>query len=339
MTEKQLAVITGASSGIGYELAFQFAQAGFDLFIVAEDDGISSAAEDLKALGIEVQTAQIDLASHEGVEQCYAEIQQLDRPIAAAALNAGIGVNGKFWETDMDDEMKLINLNVMSTTHLAKRIIQDMVARGEGGKILFTSSVAATTPGPYMAVYNASKAFVQSLALALHYELEEKGIVVTALMPDATDTNFFKRAEMQDTKVGVQEKDDPALVAKQGFEALMEGKDHVLAGSLAHRMKNMINDFIPEQTKAKMYGSVAKPGSAADVKEKEKGTEIKNENAKNKDWQVPMDIPGVEPEDYPNMKDSSGSSAVHDAGKKHPDAGPPDYTIPGYLSNKDTPKK
>ena len=265
----KLAVITGASSGIGYELAVQFAQAGFDLFIVAEDVGISQAAEDLKQLGTDVKSFQIDLASHEGCEECYAEIKKLKRPVAAAALNAGVGIDGKFWETDIDKEMNIIDLNVMSTTHLAKRIIQGMVERAEGGKILFTASIAGTTPGPYMAVYNASKAYVLSLSQALHYELKEKGITVTALLPDATDTNFFERAEMMDTKVGVAEKDDPALVAKQGFEALMAGKDQVLGGSLLHRVKNSMNDFIPEQMKAKMHAEAAKPGSAAGAKKKE----------------------------------------------------------------------
>lgn len=264
----KLAVITGASSGIGYELAVQFAQAGFDLFIVAEDAGIAQAAEELKAFSTEVKSFQIDLASHEGCEQCYGEIEKLKRPVAAAALNAGVGIDGKFWETDIDKEMNIIDLNVMSTTHLAKRIVQGMVEHGEGGKILFTASVAGTTPGPYMAVYNASKAYVLSLSLSLHYELKEKGITVTALLPDATDTNFFERAEMMDTKVGVEEKDDPALVAQQGFEALMAGKDQVLGGSLKHRIKNAMNDLIPEQTKARRYASGIKPGSAADAKKK-----------------------------------------------------------------------
>lgn len=264
-----LAVITGASTGIGYELAVQFAKHGYDLFIVAENDEITQAAQKLKQYDTEVHYLQIDLASHEACEECHRAIQSLERPVAAAALNAGIGVDGKFWETDIHKEMRLIDLNVMSTTHLAKRIIKDMVQRSEGGKILFTSSVAATTPGPYMAVYNASKAFVQSLSQALHYELKEKGITVTALMPDATDTEFFSRAGMLDTKVGAQEKDDPALVAEQGFEALMDGKDQVLAGSLKNRLKNAANDLIPEQTKAKMYADAAKPGSAAGVKTKE----------------------------------------------------------------------
>ncbi len=264
-----LAVITGASSGIGYELAAQFAQHGYDLFVVAEDAGITQAAEDLKALGTDVQSIQCDLAKADGVEQCFAAIQATRRPVEALALNAGIGVNGKFFETSLEDEINLIQLNVISTVHLAKRVIQDMVRRGQGGRILITSSVAATTPGPYMAIYNASKAFVQSFSQALHYELKEKGITVTALMPDATDTEFFERAGMEDTKVGVEEKDDPALVAKQGFEALMKGEAQVLAGSLMHRMKNAMNDLMPEQLKAKMYADITKPGSAAGAKNKE----------------------------------------------------------------------
>lgn len=264
-----LAVVTGASSGIGYELAVQFAQNGYDLLVVAEDAGIAQAAEELKALGTQVQSFQCDLAQYSGMDACFNEIRRLHRPVAALALNAGVGVNGRFFETSLDDELNLINLNVLSTVHLAKHVVQDMVARGQGGKILITSSVAATTPGQYMAVYNASKAFVQSFAEALHYELKEKGITVTALMPAATDTEFFNRAGMNDTKVGVEEKDDPALVARQGFEALMDGKSQVLAGSLKHRMMNAVNDLLPEQTKAKMYAGSAKPGSAAGKKDKQ----------------------------------------------------------------------
>lgn len=266
---KQLAVITGASSGIGYELAVQFAQAGYDLFIVAENTEIQQAAMRLQVHGTEVQSAQVDLAKPGGVDECFKHIKALGRPVDAIALNAGVGVNGKFFETSLAEETNLMQLNVLSTVHLAKHVVQDMVAQGKGGKILITSSVAATTPGPYMAVYNASKAFVQSFAEALHYELKEKGIIVTALMPDATDTNFFNRAGMQDTKVGVQEKDDPAEVARQGFEALMDGKSHVLGGSLLHRIKNATNDLMPEQVKAKMYAGATKPGSAAAVQKEE----------------------------------------------------------------------
>jgi len=264
-----LAVVTGASSGIGYELAAQFAQHGFDLLIVAEDEDIAQAAEDLKQLGTDVQSVQQDLASHKGVEAFHRAIAATGRPVEAIVINAGVGLGGKFWETDVEKEMNIIDLNVMSTVHLAKRVVQDMVERGQGGKILFTSSIAAELPGTYSAVYNASKAFIHSFAEALHYELKEKGITVTALQPGATDTNFFHRAEMDDTKVGVQKKDDPAEVAKMGFEALMAGKDHVIAGSLKTRIQNAANDLIPEQTKAKMHAKMTKPGSAAGVKKED----------------------------------------------------------------------
>jgi short-subunit dehydrogenase len=265
----KLAVVTGASSGIGYELAVQFAQAGFDLLIVAEDDGITQAAEDLKQLTPNVQSIQQDLASHEGVEAFYRAIAATGKPVDAIALNAGIGLGGKFWETDINKEMKIIDLNVMSSVHLAKRVVQDMVKRAQGGKILFTSSIAAEMPGTYSAVYNASKAFVHSFAEALHYELKEKGITVTAMQPGPTDTNFFHRAEMEDTKVGVQKKDDPAEVAKQGFEALMAGKDSVIVGSLKTRVQNAVNDLVPEQIKAGRHAKMTKPGSASEVKKED----------------------------------------------------------------------
>ena len=268
----KLAVVTGASSGIGYELAVQFAQHGFDLLIVAEDEGITQAAEDLTQLGTEVQSVQQDLASHEGVEAFYRAIAATGRPVEAIAINAGVGLGGKFWETDLEKEVNIINLNVMSTVHLAKRVVQDMVKRAQGGKILLTSSIAAEMPGSYEAVYSASKAFVLSFAEALHYELKEKGITVTALQPGPTDTNFFHRAEMDDTKVGAQKKDDPAVVAKQGFEALMAGKDSVIAGSFKTRIQNTMNDLIPEQAKAKIHAGMAKPGSAASVKPEEKAS-------------------------------------------------------------------
>ena len=271
MNEK-FAIVTGASSGIGYELAAQFAQHGYDLLIVSKGDGISQAAEDLRALGTHIESMQCDLASFEGVEQFYERIESMGRPVNVAVLNAGVGVDGKFTETSLDEEINLINLNVIGTVHLAKKITQAMVNRAQGGRLLITSSVASLAPGPYMAIYNASKAFVQSFAEALHYELKENGITVTALMPDATDTNFFERANMEDTKVGAGKKDDPKLVAERGYAALMDGKPHVFGGSLKHRIVNAVNDLIPEQTKASMYGKMAKPGSAAETTNKKKAS-------------------------------------------------------------------
>ncbi len=260
----KLAIVTGASSGIGCELAAQFAENGFDLIICSQGDRISQAAEDLRQLGTKVTEVQADLSTKEGGDTFMAAVRADGRAVSCAAINAGIGVDGPFAETDINEEVKLMNLNVIGTVCTAKHVIQDMIARGQGGKILFTSSVASLAPGPYMACYNASKAFVQSFSHALHLELKDKGISVTALMPDATDTEFFERAHMEDTKVAAGKKDDPALVAKRGYDALMDGKAQVFGGSLKHRLLNAIEDLIPEQVKAKQYAKAAKPGGAAE---------------------------------------------------------------------------
>jgi short-subunit dehydrogenase len=192
-----LAVVTGASSGIGHELARQFAEHGFDLLVAAEDDGIASAADSLRALGPPVESVQADLGTYEGVEQLVARIRSLGRPVDAIALNAGVGVGGPFLETDLQKEVELINLNVTSVVHLAKRVLPDMVARGEG-RVLFTSSIAAEMPGPFEAVYAASKAFELSFAEAIRNELKDTGVTITALQPGPTDTNFFRRADMEE---------------------------------------------------------------------------------------------------------------------------------------------
>lgn len=268
----KLALVTGASSGIGFELAAQFARHGFDLIICSEQDEINQAAAGLRQHGTEVMAVKADLATSKGVEQFMRAVQETGRPIDAAALNAGIGVDGFFGDTSLDDEMKLIQTNVVGTVHLAKLIVQDMLAKSRGGRILFTSSVASLGPGPYMACYNASKAFVQSFSHALHYELKDKGISVTALLPDATDTNFFERAGMEDTKVGQAKKDDPKLVAERGYKALMDGDAQVFGGSFKHRMLNAVEDLIPEQVKAKQYAKAAKPGSAAEDSAKKKAS-------------------------------------------------------------------
>src|SRR5215210_2120621 len=232
---RPLAVVTGASSGIGYELAKQFGEHGYDLFVAAEDAAIERAAQDLGRSGARVQFLQVDLARPEGVEQLFGAIKDTGRPVDAIALNAGVGHGGDFArDTDLDAELEIIDLNVRSTVHLAKPVITDMVAR-DSGKVLFTSSIASTMPGRFQAVYNASKAFVQSFAKALREELKHTNVTITSLMPGPTETEFFERADMLDTKVGTDEKDDPAEVAAQGFEALMNGDEQVVAGSAKNR--------------------------------------------------------------------------------------------------------
>src|SRR3954462_3912880 len=232
---RPFAAITGASSGIGYELARIFAENDFDLLINAEDD-LSEAKRTLATEGTTVETVQADLSSPGGVRELYERIQKTGRPVDALVLNAGIGEGGDFTrDTDLEQELELIDLNVRSTVHLSKLVLPDMVRRGRG-RVLLTSSIASTMPGTFQAVYNASKSFVQSFALAIRRELKGTGVTVTSLMPGPTETEFFERAHMEDTRVGSSEKDDAAEVARQGFDALMKGKERVVAGSLANRM-------------------------------------------------------------------------------------------------------
>ncbi|MBD0268040.1 MAG: SDR family NAD(P)-dependent oxidoreductase [Cyanobacteria bacterium Co-bin8] len=258
---RPLAVVTGASSGIGYELAKQFAENGFDLLITATGPSINEAAQTLQELGANVKTVQSDLSTYEGVEILYQEIVSASRPVDAIAINAGVGVGGEFArETDLRDELNLLNLNVVSTVHLAKRVVKDMVDRGEG-RILFTSSIASIMPGPFEAVYAASKAFTHSFAEALRNELKDTGVTVTSLMPGPTDTNFFDRADMDDTLADSGLKDDPAEVAKQGFEALMSGKDSIIAGSFMTKLQGNVAKVLPDTVKTALHRQIAEPRS------------------------------------------------------------------------------
>ena len=260
--ERPLAVVTGASSGIGLELAKQCADNGFDLIVVAEDPGITTAAEELRASGARVAPLQIDLSTYDGVEELYANVAGSGRPVDALLLNAGVGSGGDFVETDLRKELDLIALNVTSTVHLAKRVIPDMTARGTG-KVLFTSSIAATQPGPYEAVYAASKTFVQSFGEAIRSELADTGVTVTLLMPGVTKTNFFSRADMDDTRAGSNEKmqDDPAKVAEQGFKALMKGEEKVVAGNPTTKVMSAAGRLTPDSVKAATHKLLSKPGS------------------------------------------------------------------------------
>jgi short-subunit dehydrogenase len=184
------------------------------------------------------------------------------RPVDAIALNAGRGAGGAFaTDTALEDELEVVDLNVRSTVHLAKLVVRDMVAR-DAGRMLFTSSIASTMPGTFQAVYNASKSFVQSFALALRDELEETGVTVTSLMPGPTETEFFERADMLDTKVGASDKDDPAEVARDGFEALMKGDERVVSASLSTKLQARGSRFLPDRAKAGMHRRMAEPGSA-----------------------------------------------------------------------------
>jgi uncharacterized protein len=260
-SSRPLALVTGASKGIGLELAKQFASNGFDLVITAHSDALEEAVSTLEPLDGTVEAVRADLATADGVEQLWSRVQALGRPLAAAALNAGRGAGGAFTDTDLDDELEIIDLNVRSTVLLAKHVVRDMAARGEG-RILFTSSIASTMPGTFQAVYNASKSFVQSFALALRNELKDTDVTITSLMPGPTDTEFFERADMLDTKVGADDKDDPADVARDGFEAMMAGKERVVSASLSTKVMGRAGRFLPDSAKAEQHRKMAEPGSA-----------------------------------------------------------------------------
>ncbi|MEU7005593.1 SDR family NAD(P)-dependent oxidoreductase [Streptomyces sp. NPDC046332] len=258
----ELALVTGASRGIGLELARQFVQHGFDVVITAEDEAIDSAAEELRRYGRKVHAVRVDLADPHGVDLLMSEVQGMRRGVAAAALNAGVGQGGGFLDTDLADEQQVIDLNITSTVHLAKRLLPSMVAQG-AGRLLITSSIASTMPGSFHSVYNATKSFLQSFAQALREELKDTGVTVTSLMPGPTETDFFRRADMLATKVGQSEKDDPAKVAEQGYEALMAGKGKVVAGSLMTRAQGVANHVLPDRLKAVAHRRMAEPATGA----------------------------------------------------------------------------
>jgi short-subunit dehydrogenase len=261
-SSRPFAIITGASSGIGYELAVQFAEHDFDLMIASGSSAINDAAARLRDHGVSVQSVEADLASSEGVEKLYREIRTAGRPVDALVLNAGVGVSGDFVrDTDWNEELNLINLNVISPVHLAKLVLPDMVGRGRG-RVLITSSIAGVMPAPFDAVYGASKAFLKSFAEAIRNELKDTGVTVTTLMPGATETNFFQRAGMEDTKVGAGKKDDPREVARQGYEALMAGEDHIVAGSFMNKVQATASHVLPDTVTAEIHRGMSQPGSA-----------------------------------------------------------------------------
>jgi short-subunit dehydrogenase len=258
---RPIALVTGASSGIGRALAQEFADHGYDLVVAAEDDAIHDAAASLESAGSSVVAVQVDLATSDGVASLHKAATSAGN-ISAAALNAGVGVGGRFDETDLDADLALVDLNCRSTVHLAKLLTRDMVRAGDG-RLLFTASIAATSPGPYHATYAASKAFVHSFAEAIRVELAGTGVSVTSLMPGPTDTDFFERAGMLDTKLGAMDgKDDPADVARDGFEALMAGKDHVVAGALTNKLAAAAATVTPDRRAAAGMAKGTEPGSA-----------------------------------------------------------------------------
>lgn len=259
-SSRPFAVVTGASSGIGLELAKRFAMEGFDLLLVAEPSGLIDAKTAVEQFGASVDAVEADLTTSDGVHAVVDRIQAAGRPVEAIAINAGVGVGGPFLETPLDEELKMIDLNVKSSVHLAKHVLPKMIARNRG-KILFTSSVAAVMPAPFEAVYGATKAFLLLFAESLANELKDTEITVTAILPGPTETNFFHRAHMDDTKAGTDKKDDPADVAKRAYEALVAGTEKAYVGSFKNKVMGLMADLLPDDLGAAAHRKLSEPGS------------------------------------------------------------------------------
>ena len=255
---RPLAVVTGASSGIGYELAKCCAREGFDLLVAADEPAIQNAAEDFRGLGAAVDAVQADLSTTEGVDTLYAAAQ--GRPVEALLANAGRGLGHGFLDQDWEQARKVVDTNVTGTIYLLQKVGRDMRARKQG-RILITGSIAGFLPGTYQAVYNATKSFLDSFSFALRHEVQDMGITVTCLMPGATETEFFERADMMDTKVGTAKKDDAATVAETGFRAMMKGEGDVVTG-WRNKLQTSIASVTPAGILAEMHRKQAEPGSA-----------------------------------------------------------------------------
>src|ERR1700704_818835 len=254
---RSLAVVTGASSGIGFYLAKECAENGYDLLIAADSTELETAAEKLRSFGVKVQTVETDLATTEGIDELYKATN--GRPVDILMANAGHGLGHAFLEQDFEEARHVIDTNVTGTVYLIHKIGRDMRARSTG-KILFTGSIAGFMPGTYQAVYNATKAFIDSFSFALRAELKDSGVSVTCLMPGATDTDFFERADMLDTKVGQSKKDDPADVAKVGYDAMLAGEGDVVSG-WQNKLRSAMATITPSGVLAEMHRGMAEPGS------------------------------------------------------------------------------
>ena len=254
---ERFAIVTGASSGIGYELAAICAREGFDLLVAADSPEIHQAADNFRALGAAVEALELDLAVVDGVDRLHAAAN--GRPVDALLANAGHGLGGGFLDQNFDEVRHVIDTNVTGTVYLIQKVGRDMRSRGQG-RILVTGSIAGFMPGTFQAVYNGTKAFVDSFAFALRAELKDSGVTVTCLMPGATETDFFERAHMEDTQVGQSEKDDPADVARVGFDAMMRGDGDVVSG-WQNKLRSAIANITPAGILAEQHRKMAEPGS------------------------------------------------------------------------------
>ena len=252
----KLAVITGASTGIGRELATIAAGEGYDLILVADEPAIDAAAGEIRSEGVSVEAVEADLASFVGNDQLLAAVGE--RRIDILIANAGRGLGHAFVTQSPDDWRRVIDTNVTGTTYLLQKVAQRMVTQGDG-RILIVGSIAGLIPGSYQAVYNGTKAYLDSFSYALREELKDSGVSVTVLMPGPTDTEFFRRANMLDTPVGKDDgKEDPAKTARNGWGAMMDGSAHVVSG-VKNKIQAALSHVTPDTMLATQHAKMAKP--------------------------------------------------------------------------------
>jgi short-subunit dehydrogenase len=250
-------VITGASTGIGLELAKLAAKDGTSLLLVADTDLSQGEAAARAAGAQDVETLQVDLATDEGVEQVITKIG--DRPVSALLANAGHGLGKAFLDQDWKEARHVIDTNVVGTVHLIHAVGQQMRAR-DNGRILVTGSIAGHIPGSFQLVYNSTKAFIDDFCNGLSNELKNTNVVVTCLEPGPVDTEFFKRADMMDTSAATGSKSDPADVAKDGYKAMLSGDLQITSGFM-NKVQSFFADILPDEMMAQMHRRMAEPGS------------------------------------------------------------------------------
>ncbi len=257
MSQRKFAIVTGASTGIGLELAKLAAADGYDL-LAAADTSLVDASRELQTYGVEVRNVEADLSTFEGVDRLLAAAG--GRPVDALFANAGHGLGGPFLQQEVADWRHVIDTNITGTVYLVQKVAREMAARNQG-RILITGSIAGHIGGAFHAIYNGSKAFIDSFSDALNNELKETEVTVTCLKPGATETEFFHRAEMDDTKVGSSSKDDPADVARIGYKAMVKGERSVVYG-LKNKLQVAGASVLGGGVSAEMHRKMAEPGTA-----------------------------------------------------------------------------
>ena len=261
MASKGFALVTGASSGIGYHLALQLAAEGYDLVVAGkEHDRTAKIEADARAHGVEVKPFVGDLSHFHVCMDLWHAVEAMNRPLDVACINAGLGVGGEFTKTPLEQELEVVAVNCAATVHIAKHVVRHMAGRNSG-RILFTASIVSEMLAPGESVYGASKSFVLQFAKNLRYELKDSGVTVTALQPGPVDTDFFNRAGAGDTKVGTEGKKEnqPDEVARQGLKALFAGDEHVYAASLKTKFEGAVMGAVPEAVQSAAHKSMMEP--------------------------------------------------------------------------------